>query len=171
MDDDGVDDDDPDTPWIVNTSSSFAEATTRDTRTNRGEWGEADEGAGDAVATRASASVPRQKRRTTIGARVGPRGLDASATDILSNPDGREDKRASFDPPFERMARTSFAGTGVDEDIEAATQGMTKGGDRVEKGKVDMLNGSPTAKSPLRNNPFAAGLAEEDKDLIRASLY
>jgi hypothetical protein len=151
------DDEDPETPWIpTNVNKSFADPRP----------GEMAEGIEDIDMTK-PVLVPRM---APIGEGIGPRGLDASAADILSNPDGRDEDarvRSSFDPPFEKMARASISSIhSIKEDAV-----VMRPQDCDEKNKVAITDAqSSPLKSPLRNNPFASELADEDRDLIKAEI-
>ncbi len=155
------DEEDPATPWIPsNANRLFAEGT-------------------PAVAEKSAATSTSAGRgpvrKTPIGASVGPSGLDASARDIISNPDGRDEDarvRSSFDPPFEKMARASL-GVGVADADAPADEGDTGDAETdIEESGVKLKSSPVKAAglSPLRNNPFAAQLGEEEKDLIRAEI-
>lgn len=183
---DGVDDDedpDPETPWIpTTTNKSFLDGTLGDIAPRDCKSGD-ENGVNASVAASIPKTLPR--RITRIGAGVTTHGLDASAADILMNPDGREDVRTSFDPPFEKMARMSvgrgagaWVGVGLDSAVEASDAVCAADAadvthvDRLLEVKIqDEIRQSSPVKSPLRNNPFASNLGEDDKELIRASLY
>ena len=178
------DEEDPETPWIpTHVNKSFADGTPVHVTKSNGKGGL------DScvlIPTSRLGPIP-VTRKTPIGADVGPRGLDASASDIISNPDGRDRDariRSSFDPPFEKMARVSIHrvfGLGKGEEEDQGSEGEVHGVDDAddadgveeapERRKVDILprEGSPV-KSPLRNNPFASQLGEEEVDLIKAEI-
>lgn len=160
-----ADDEDPDTPWIPsNPNRLFPDGAPVDAAKS-----EMTEGTGLCAPRPTSTPV----KQAPIGASVEPSGLDASARDILSNPDGRDRDsrvRSSFDPPFEKMARVSLGVGAVDADA-AGDQAQDLGTDIEEIGVAS--KSSPVKSgglSPLRNNPFATQLGEEERDLIKAEI-
>lgn len=166
--DEKEEEEDPDTPWIPsNPNRLFADEIPDGIA--KSEIKEGTEG----TETSALRTTLTPARRTPIGANVEPSGLDASARDIITNPDGRDREaraRSSFDPPFEKMARASL-GVGV-ANTDAVADNADDSKTDVEESGV-RLKSSPAKNvglSPLRNNPFATQLAEDERDLIKAEI-
>ena len=150
------DDEDPETPWIpTHVHMSFVEDHPD---------GSVDGARGMERGKEVDRCVmlPPSKK---IGADVIFGGLDASASDILENPEGRDIKsrmRASFDPPFERGVRNGEEETGAGEEEAGAGE--------EEAGSAGQREEAPGEASPLKNNPFAPSLDDWDRDKIRAEI-